>query len=136
MRTDSEEKEGYAVTSHPFETVDLIDTLEEIEGSEEEGRQSVTSNPVDTVDLIHALEEIEGSEDETETSEDLKPEEEREEPCIQLTGQADSEDWQTSSNGLQTEEENEDGGEEEEELCLTKMLCTEESQEAELVSDV
>ncbi|XP_040013890.1 PH and SEC7 domain-containing protein 3 [Xiphias gladius] len=106
LRTDSEEEEGHSVTSHPIETVELIDTLEKIEGSE----------------------------DEVDSLVNLKPEEEQQEPGVLLTGQGGSEDWQTSADGVEIEEENEEGGEEEEEQCVTNVFCTEESEEAKTVS--
>lgn len=100
-RTDSEEEEGHSATSDPIESADFID-----------------------VDL----EEVEGSEDEADSFVDLNLEEEQEEPDVLLTGQGDSEEEQTSINGVETEEENEV----EEEQSVTDV--SEESEETKTVS--
>lgn len=104
LRTDSEEEEGHSTTSDSVETVDLIDTLEEIEGSDNEADGFV----------------------------DLNPEEEQEEPAILLTGQGDSEEEQTSANVVKIEEEDKEGDKAEEEQGVES--CTEESEEAKTVS--
>ncbi|XP_059214541.1 PH and SEC7 domain-containing protein 4 [Centropristis striata] len=99
----------------------------------EEEEHSAASDPVETVDLIHIPEEVEASGDDTDSFEDLKLEGEQEEPGILLTGQGDSEDEQTSANGVESEEENEekDEGEEEEQINVSR---TEESEDAQAVS--
>ncbi|XP_070845536.1 probable serine/threonine-protein kinase kinX [Chaetodon trifascialis] len=103
--------------------------------SEEEERHSATSDPVETVDIIDILDEIDGSEDGADSFVDLKLEEEQEEPNVLLTGQGESEEEQTSTNGVQTEEEIEEGGEVEEEQSVTDVSCpTEESEEDKTLS--
>ncbi|KAI3361802.1 hypothetical protein L3Q82_002144 [Scortum barcoo] len=66
--------------------------------TEEEEEQSGTSDPLETVDLIDSLEEIEGSEDEAESFVDLNLGEEQEEPGVLLTGEGDWEGEQTSTS--------------------------------------
>lgn len=115
----------------------LLDEITLRTDSEEEEGHSATSDPFETVDLIHILEEIEGSEDEVNSFVDLKLEEEQEEPSVLLTGQGDSEEEQTSTNGVGTEEENEEEGEVEEEQSVTNTSCAEEEEtekEAKTVS--
>ncbi|KAL6096858.1 psd4 [Pungitius sinensis] len=94
---------------------------------EEEGVHSASSRPV-TVDLLDILDVTDVSEDEGDSFVDLKPQEEPEQPCLLLTGLRDSEDQQTSANGVEEEEE-EDEGEEQEQIIVS---CTEESKEAEV----
>lgn len=60
------------------------------------------------MDLIDILEEIDGSEDVADSFVDLKLEEEQEEPGVLLTGQEDSEEEQTPLNSVETEEESEE----------------------------
>ncbi|XP_044029704.1 PH and SEC7 domain-containing protein 4 [Siniperca chuatsi] len=118
-------------------THELLDSNNEIPlrtVSEEDEGHSAASDSVETVDLIDTLEEIEGSEDEVDSFVDLNPEEEQEEPGVLLTGQGDSEEEQTSVNGVETEEENEEGDEVEEEQIMTNESCTEECEEAKTVS--
>lgn len=98
--------------------------------AEAEEGHSATSDPVETVDIIDILEEIDGSEDEADSFVDLKLEEEQEEPGVLLTGQGESEEDQTSTNVAETEEEIEEGGKVEEEQNVTNLSCTEESEEA------
>lgn len=100
---------------------------------EEEDGQSVTSEPAETVDLINSLQEIEGSEDEVDSFVDVKLEEEQEEPRFLLTGQGNSEEEQTSANGVETEDENKEEYEVEEEQSVTNVSCTEGSEEAKPV---
>nr|XP_020456563.1 uncharacterized protein LOC109960651 isoform X2 [Monopterus albus] len=108
--------------------------------SEEEEGHWLTSDPVETVDLINTVEETEVSEDGVDSFVDLKLEEERGESVFLLTGQGNSEEEQTSVNGLGTEEEtekgdeveeelSEKGDEVEEELSVTNVSCTQESDE-------
>ncbi len=80
------------------------------------------------MDLINYLEEIEDSEDEADSFVDLNLEEEQEEPGVLLTGQGDSEEEQTSTNSVETEDENAV----EEEQSVTNV--SEESEEAKTVS--
>ncbi|XP_037340912.2 PH and SEC7 domain-containing protein 4 isoform X2 [Pungitius pungitius] len=94
---------------------------------EEEGVPSASSRPV-TVDLLDILDVADVSEDEGDSFVDLKPQEEPEQPCLLLTGLRDSEDQQTSANGVEEEEE-EDEGEEQEQINVSG---TEESEEAEV----
>lgn len=101
---------------------------------EEEEGQSVTSDPVETVDLSNTLQEIEDSEDEVDSFVDVKEEEEQEEPGVLLTGQGDSEEEHTSANGVETEDENKEEYEVEEEQCVTNISCTEGSEEAKPVN--
>uniref|UniRef100_A0A4W6F2M1 Pleckstrin and Sec7 domain containing 4 n=1 Tax=Lates calcarifer TaxID=8187 RepID=A0A4W6F2M1_LATCA len=121
-------------------THELVDSNNEIPprtDSEEEEGHSVTSDPAETAELIDTLEATEGSGDEVESFVDLKQEEEQEEPSILLTGQGDSEERQTSANGVGIEEETEEGcEEEEEEQSVTNVFCSEESEEAKTVSCV
>ncbi|XP_068562338.1 PH and SEC7 domain-containing protein 4 [Cebidichthys violaceus] len=100
----------------------------DLEEEEEEG-PSVTSCPVETVDLINILEGSDASEDEADSFVDLKLEEEQEEPDVLLTVQGDSEEEQTSANGVEDEEDGE--GEEEEQINVSS---SEESEEANVVS--
>ncbi|XP_070780386.1 PH and SEC7 domain-containing protein 4 [Enoplosus armatus] len=75
-------------------THELLDSNNEIPlrtDSDEEGGHS-TSDSVETVDLIDTLEDIEGSEDEAYSFVDLNPEEEQEEPGVLLTGLGESEE--------------------------------------------
>ncbi|XP_070706095.1 PH and SEC7 domain-containing protein 4-like [Pempheris klunzingeri] len=104
--------------------------------SEEEEGHSAASDPAETGDLIDSLEETEGSEDDVDSFVDLKLEEEQEEPSVLLTGRGDSEEEHTSANGVETEEVNEEGGEVEEELSVTSVSCTEESKEAKAVGSL
>uniref|UniRef100_A0A671YPR3 PH and SEC7 domain-containing protein 3-like n=1 Tax=Sparus aurata TaxID=8175 RepID=A0A671YPR3_SPAAU len=97
--------------------------------SEEENGHSATSDPAETVDLIDILEEIDGSEDVADSFVDLKLEEEQEEPGVLLTGQEDSEEEQTPLNSVETEEESEERDVVEEEQSVTSVSCTEESDE-------
>ncbi|XP_023124094.1 PH and SEC7 domain-containing protein 3 [Amphiprion ocellaris] len=128
----TQEKEG--------STHELFDTNNEIPltaDSEEEERHSVTSDPAETEDLIDTVEEIQGSQDELDNFVVLKPEEEREEPGVPLTGLGSSEEEQTSANGVELGGENEEGGEvEEEQQSVTNVSCSEESEEAETVSSL
>ncbi|XP_022625722.1 PH and SEC7 domain-containing protein 4-like [Seriola dumerili] len=124
------------VTQEKDSTHELLDNEIPLsaDAGEEEGDSS-TSDPVETVDVIDTLETIEGTEDEAESIVDLKLEEEQEEPSILLTGQGDSEEQQTSANGVEIEEENEEGGEkEEEEQIVTNVTCTGDGEEAKTVS--
>ncbi|XP_058473216.1 PH and SEC7 domain-containing protein 4 isoform X1 [Solea solea] len=95
----------------------------------EKEEYSVTLAPVETVDLIDTLEENEGSEDEVDGLEDLKHEEEQQDPGFLLTGPEDSEDQEASSNGVETEEE-------EEEQSVTHLLNAANGEEAKTVSCV
>ncbi|XP_042364791.1 PH and SEC7 domain-containing protein 4 [Plectropomus leopardus] len=115
-------------------THELIDSDNEIpprtDSEEEEGR-SATSDPVETVDLTDIPEQTDVTEDEAGGFVDLKVEEEQEGSDILLTGQGDSEEGRTSTNGVETEEETEEG---EEEASETNVSCTEESEEEKAVS--
>ncbi|XP_071321871.1 PH and SEC7 domain-containing protein 3 isoform X2 [Trachinotus anak] len=106
------------------------------DSGEEEGHSLTSDLDIKTVDLIDSLEKIEGSEDEADSLVDIKLEEEQEEPVVLLTGQGDSEEQQTLGNDLEVEEENEEGGEEEEEeeQSVTNVPCSGESEEAKTVS--
>ncbi|KAG7224078.1 hypothetical protein INR49_015336 [Caranx melampygus] len=87
-----------------------------LRGGAEEQEEECSSPPdtVETVDLIDTVNVIEGPEDEADSLKDLKLEEEQEEPDVLLTGQGDSEEQQTSENSaVGSEEENEEGGNEE-----------------------
>ncbi|XP_008294846.1 PH and SEC7 domain-containing protein 4 [Stegastes partitus] len=108
LRTDSEEEEGHSETSDPAEPQDLIDIVEEIQGSQDEADSFVV----------------------------VKLEEEREEPAVLLTGLGNSEEEQISTNGVEIEGENEEGGGVEEEQSVTNVSCSEESEEAETVTCV
>lgn len=102
--------------------------------SEEEEGHSVISDPAEVVDLINSLEEIEGSEDEGESFVDIKLEEEQEEPDVLLTGQGDAEEEQTSAKGVETEDKNEEQCEVEGEQSVINVSCTEGSEEEKTVS--
>nr|XP_046230849.1 PH and SEC7 domain-containing protein 4 isoform X2 [Scatophagus argus] len=120
-------------------THELLDNNNEIPlttESEEEEEQSATAGLVETVDLIDILEDTEGSEDEAKSLVDLNQEEEQDEPGALLTLRGNSEEEQTSLNGVEIEEENEKEGEAEEEQTVTDLCCTEESEDAKSVSSV
>lgn len=121
-------------------TRELFDTNNEIPpkgDSEEEEGHSVTSDPAEIEDLIDTVEQIQDSQDEADCFVVLKLEEEREEPGVPLTGLGNSEEEQTSANGVVLGGEDEEGGEvEEEEQGVTNVSCSEESEEAETVSSL
>ncbi|KAM6975920.1 LOW QUALITY PROTEIN: uncharacterized protein LKV04_015190 [Tautogolabrus adspersus] len=118
-------------SNESFPDSQRTDSKEE-EKDQEEGGQSEGSDPSAPLDLIDALEEIEGSEDEAESFVDLQLEEEQEEPVVLLTREGDIEEEQTSANGVEAQEEDEEGGEEEEEKGV-RITWTEESEKAEAV---
>nr|XP_019962805.1 PREDICTED: PH and SEC7 domain-containing protein 3-like [Paralichthys olivaceus]XP_019962806.1 PREDICTED: PH and SEC7 domain-containing protein 3-like [Paralichthys olivaceus]XP_019962807.1 PREDICTED: PH and SEC7 domain-containing protein 3-like [Paralichthys olivaceus] len=102
--------------------------------SEDEDRCSVTSDPVETLDIIDTVGEAEGSEDEVNCLVDEKPEEEPEELSILLTAQGDSEEQQHLVNGEEIDEEGKEGQEEEEEQRVTNLFYAGEGEEAKAVS--
>ncbi|TKS84426.1 PH and SEC7 domain-containing protein 3 [Collichthys lucidus] len=98
-------------------THELLDSNNELSlrtDSDEERGHSADSNPV-VVDLIDILEEIERSECEVDNFVHINLEEEQEEPGVLLTGQEDSEEEQSTTNAIETEEEKEEEAEVEEE---------------------
>ncbi|XP_034458070.1 PH and SEC7 domain-containing protein 4 [Hippoglossus hippoglossus] len=104
--------------------------------SEDEDRRSVTSDPVETVDIIETVWEAEGSEDEGNCLVDVKLEEEPEELSVLLTAQGDSEEPQNSVNGVEIDGEGEEAEEEEEEKRVTNEEEEEEEEEEKRVTNV
>ncbi|XP_053196198.1 PH and SEC7 domain-containing protein 2 [Scomber japonicus] len=118
-------------------THELVDDNKEIplttDSEEEEGHPAV-SDAIETVDFFDILDDIEDSEDGADSIIDLRPEEEREESDVLLTGQTDSEEDTTSVNSVETEEQSEEGVEVEEEESVTNVSCNEEGGEENTVS--
>ncbi|CAJ1070324.1 PH and SEC7 domain-containing protein 4 [Xyrichtys novacula] len=75
---------------------------------EEEEVKSASSDPIESLVIIDSLQEIESSGDEVESFVDLKLEEEREESVALLSRQGDSEEEETSLNGIETEKKDQE----------------------------
>ncbi|XP_029372424.1 PH and SEC7 domain-containing protein 4 [Echeneis naucrates] len=129
QQPSTQEKEG--------STHELTDSNNEIPLRTDAGDEKIQSSTlvtVETVNLSDSLEGTDGSENEVDSL--VKLEEEQEEPGILLTGQGDSEEQQTSANGVEIDEKNVEGVEEEEEQSVEEVFCTENTEETEATSSL